>query len=114
MAFIVDLLHIVACLGLIAVIMFQTTKSEGSGGALGWGTIGGKASASIHMPVGLERYLQPITFWLAVTFLVTSILTALPAARMGRMLTFIGPAYIILLVYGRQFAARLRKALGGE
>ncbi len=71
--------QIVAALALIALTAVTQTKSEQSGGSgMGWGTIGGKSSSSI---AGLEDQLTRITTYVAVGFLVVSILVAVVSVR---------------------------------
>jgi len=116
LAVIIDILHIIACVGLIVVIMLQVTKSEGSSGGagLGWGTIGGKSSASVNIPVGVERILQPLTTWLALTFLVTACLKAVPAPKLAGATSIIGPLYFAAMIWGRKAMDGLRRAFGEE
>ena len=119
MTTVIDILHILACVGLIVIIMMQVTKSEGSMGSsgLGWGTIGGKTSASVNVPVGVERILQPLTTWLALTFMVTACLNAMPRipeARYNSAVSVIGGLYIVSLIWGRKAADWLRRAFGEE
>jgi preprotein translocase subunit SecG len=74
MLFALQILQIVAALGLIVLTAITTTKSEQSGGSgLGFGTIGGKSSSSI---AGLEDQLGRLTTYVAVSFLVVSVLVA--------------------------------------
>jgi preprotein translocase subunit SecG len=42
---------------------------------MGWGTIGGQASSSVHK-FGLDAQLTRITTWIAVIFFVVSVLSA--------------------------------------
>ena len=112
----VDILHVIACIGLITVIMLQVTKSEGSSGAagLGWGTIGGKSSASVNVPVGLERILQPLTTWLALTFFATACLNALPNEKFHQALWIVAPLYVAAMIWGGKMLQWMRRALGEE
>ncbi|PIX45235.1 MAG: preprotein translocase subunit SecG [Armatimonadetes bacterium CG_4_8_14_3_um_filter_58_9] len=114
MAILIEWIHSVSCIGLVAVIMFQTTKSEGGTGSMGWGTIGGKASSSLDVAVGIDRILKPLTFWLAVTFLVTAILNGAGEKTLGPMLAFVGPVYIVAMIWGRQALTWVKKAFGAE
>ena len=66
-------LQILAAAALIALTAVTQTKSEQGGGAMGWGTLGGKSSSSI---AGLEDQLARITTYSAVAFLVASMLVA--------------------------------------
>jgi preprotein translocase subunit SecG len=56
--------------GLIIAVVSQTTKHEGLGG-----TIGGSSSASFRGRPGMEDQIQRITMYLAIAFMVTSILS---------------------------------------
>lgn len=119
MPLVIDILHIVACVGLIVIIMMQVTKSEGSMGTagLGWGTIGGKTTAAMNVPVGVERILQPLTTWLAITFMVTACLNAIPKvpeARYNSAVSIIGGLWIVALIWGRKASDWLRRAFGEE
>ncbi len=74
-----QVVQILAALGLIALTAVTTTKSEQSGGSgLGFGTIGGKSSSSI---AGLEEQLGRITTYVAVIFLAASMLVAVLSVR---------------------------------
>jgi preprotein translocase subunit SecG len=74
-----QIVQILTALGLIALTAVTTTKSEQSGGSgLGFGTIGGKSSSSI---AGLEDQLGRITMYVAVIFLVVSMLVAVASLR---------------------------------
>jgi len=71
--------QILMALGLILLTAVTTTKSEQSGGSgMGWGTIGGKSSSSI---AGLEDQLGRITTYVAVAFLIVSMVVAVLGAR---------------------------------
>jgi preprotein translocase subunit SecG len=79
MLIVFNVLQIVAALILIALTAVTQTKSEqGGGGGMGWGTIGGKSSSSI---AGLEDQLSRITTYVAVGFLVVSVLVAALSIR---------------------------------
>ena len=79
MGTVLQVIQVVAALGLIVLTAVTTTKSEGSGGGgMGWGTIGGKSSSSI---AGLEDQLGRITTYVAAAFLILSILVAVVGAR---------------------------------
>jgi len=66
------ILQTLAALGLIGVVMSQTTKSEGLSG-----TIGGKVSASWRGKPGLEEKLDQFTKILAWAFMIISALVYL-------------------------------------
>lgn len=60
-------IQIVVSLALFAVVMTQTTKSEGL-----TGTIGGKSESNFRGKPGTEEKLQEITKWTAIAFLISS------------------------------------------
>jgi protein translocase SecG subunit len=64
-------LQTITALALIVIVMSQTTKHEGLGGA-----IGGKAQSSFRGKAGLEENLQRFTMYIAVTFFIISIFAA--------------------------------------
>lgn len=68
---IVIAIQVIAAVLLILIIAIQTTKSEQGGSGMGWGTIGGQASTSVHK-FGLDAQLTRVTTWIAVTFFVLS------------------------------------------
>ena len=79
MGIVLEVIQVVAAVGLIVLTAVTTTKTEGSGGGgMGWGTIGGKTSSSI---AGLEDQLSRITTYVAASFLVLSVLVAVIGAR---------------------------------
>lgn len=74
-------IQIISAVLLMLIIAIQTTKSEQSGSGMGWGTIGGQASSSVHK-FGLDAQLTRITTWTAITFFVVSIIQAWVHARL--------------------------------
>ncbi|HUU54109.1 MAG TPA: preprotein translocase subunit SecG [Armatimonadota bacterium] len=68
------IVQILTAATLIALTAVTQTKSEQSGGGMGWGTLGGKSSSSI---AGLEDQLARITTYAAAAFLVASMLVAI-------------------------------------
>lgn len=68
-------IQIISALLLVVIIAIQTTKSEQGGSGMGWGTIGGQASTSVHK-FGLDAQLTRVTTIIAVTFFVVSFLSA--------------------------------------
>jgi protein translocase SecG subunit len=75
---VVTIFQILAALALIALTATTQTKSEQGGGGMGWGTLGGKSSSSI---AGLEDQLTRITTYVAVAFLVVSMIVGVMSAR---------------------------------
>ena len=63
--------QMLAAVGMVIVILMQTTKSEGL-----TGTIGGKASTTFRGTPGSDEKLGNYTRWTAITFFVASILVA--------------------------------------
>lgn len=78
MATFLVVLQMLAAVAMITAILLQTTKSEQSSGTtgMGWGVIGGKSTASIRTRWGVEQHLDRITTWIAVAFLVFSLLAS--------------------------------------
>ncbi len=60
-------IQLIAAVGLIAIVMSQSTKSEGL-----TGTIGGKAESAFRGKPGSEERLAEVTKWSAIAFMVTS------------------------------------------
>jgi len=71
MSYVVNALHVLTCLAIIAAVLMQTSKSEGLSG-----TLGGKSSSDFAGKVGLEKQLDVITQYVAVAFLAMSFLAA--------------------------------------
>jgi protein translocase SecG subunit len=70
--------QMLTAIALIVCILLQTTKSEQSSGTtgMGWGVIGGKSSAAFRTRWGIEEHLNRITTYVAVAFMVISMLAA--------------------------------------
>ncbi len=80
MSTVLQVIQVVAALGLILLTAVTTTKSEQSGsGGMGWGMIGGKSSSAI---AGLEDQLTRISTYVAAGFLALSIIVAILGQRM--------------------------------
>lgn len=75
------IIQVLAAIALILIIAVQTTKSEQSGAGMGWGTIGGQASSSVHK-FGLDAQITRVTTWIAITFFVLSFLGAILEAHL--------------------------------
>lgn len=69
----------IAAVAMITMILIQTTKSEQSSGSagMGWGVIGGKSTSSIRTHWGVEEHLGRITTWVAIAFLLFSVLASM-------------------------------------
>ncbi len=61
--------HVLICLGLIIVVLLQSSKGEGLAGAFG----GGGLSGAVFGGRGAATFLSKATSVLAVSFMVTSI-----------------------------------------
>ncbi len=66
---ILQLIYFVICLGLIAAVMSQTTKSEGLTGMMG-----GATQSIFRGKKSFEEKIHTITTWLAGTFIIGSFL----------------------------------------
>lgn len=75
------ILQIVAALTLVVLLAIQTDKTEQSGGVMGLGAAGGRTSSGVELAVGKERILKPLTVWVAVGFLCSSMFNAIPADK---------------------------------
>lgn len=64
---ILTVLHVLLCMGLIAIILLQSGKSAGLSGA-----IAGGAETFFGKKKGLDEFLGKITVYVAVAFAVTS------------------------------------------
>lgn len=75
--------QMLASIALIICILLQTTKSERSSGTtgMGWGVIGGKSSAAFRTRWGIEEHLNRITSYVAVAFMLISLLAAIVRLR---------------------------------
>lgn len=70
--------QILSALILIALVMLQTTKSEGL-----TGTIGGKASSTFRGKPGMDEKLSGLTKWSAIGFMVASAIVYIMSPRTG-------------------------------
>lgn len=107
LTFVVSFLHVLSCLGLIVITLLTVTKSETTGGMMG--TLGGKMSSAMNLPVGIDRFLQPLTLIFATGFMVTAVLHA-----MGKNMTWIHflvgmGLYVGILRYGKQLVEWYRE-----
>jgi protein translocase SecG subunit len=83
MAVVFGVIQVVASAALIALILMQTTKSEQSSGqtGMGWGVIGGKSQSAFRTRWGVEQHMERITTYVAVAFLLISLLAAIATLR---------------------------------
>jgi len=66
---VLTIIHVILCLGLIAVILLQSGRSAGLSGA-----IAGGAETFFGKKKGLDEFLGKITVFVAVAFAVTSLI----------------------------------------
>jgi protein translocase SecG subunit len=104
------IIQIVTALALVVLMAIQTDKAEqGGGGVMGLGAAGGRSSGNINLPVGAERILKPLTTWIAIGFLCSSLLNAIPGGPTVAAFLFVLVFYILAMTIG----AKLWKALSG-
>jgi len=88
-------IHILVCLALVFVVLLQS----GRGGGLA-GVFGGGAAQTLFGGRGAATFLSKATAWLAIAFMVMSILLAVLSSRRG------GPADGLLQRRARERAAQ--------
>ena len=94
------ILQIVTTVTLIVLMAIQTDKAEqGGGGVMGLGAASGRSSGNINMSVGAERILKPLTVWMAVGFLFSSLLNALPTKTWIHLVVAI-VIYVLIMTFG--------------
>lgn len=71
LAILVKFIHLVVCLALIVIVLFQADKGEGLAGAFGGG-----ASATLFGERGAETQISKMTTYLAIIFMITSLIIA--------------------------------------
>ena len=93
-------LQIIITIGLVVLLAIQTDKAE-QGGVMGLGAAGGRSASDIDVAVGPERILKPLTKWLAIGFLFTSALSAVPE-RSITIIHFVVALviYLVIMLYG--------------
>jgi protein translocase SecG subunit len=96
----ITVIQIITALVLIVLLAVQTDKADQSGGGvMGLGAAGGRTSSNIDLPVGAERILKPLTVWVAMGFLASSVLNAIPQPT---WVHFIGvlAVYLLAMIFG--------------
>ena len=88
-------IHILVCLALVFVVLLQS----GRGGGLA-GVFGGGAAQTLFGGRGAATFLSKATAWLAIAFMLMSILLAVLSSRRG------GPAEGLLQRRARERAAQ--------
>lgn len=72
LAGLVQLIHIVVCVGLIVIVLLQADKGEGLAGAFGGG-----ASSTVFGERGGGGFMSRLTTSMAIVFMITSLVLAL-------------------------------------
>ncbi len=96
----VSILQIVTALALVILLAVQTSKAE-QGGVMGLGAAGGRGAGEIDMLVGAERILKPLTRWMAVGFLASSMLSAIERVTIVHFLVVL-VLYIVAMLFGNR------------
>ena len=108
------LLQIVTTVALVVLMAVQTDKTEqGGGGVMGLGAAGGRSSGSINMPVGAERILKPLTVWVAVGFLFSSVLNAMKDKQWYHVVGAV-VVYILVMRFGGMLWKLVTGAMGNR
>ena len=79
LAIIVKIVHLLVCVGLIVIVLFQADKGEGLAGAFGGG-----ASSTVFGERGSGGFMSKLTTALAVVFMITSLVIAVNGAKWDR------------------------------
>jgi protein translocase SecG subunit len=77
--YIVRFLQFLISIGLIAIVISQTHNAEGLGTAVG----GASQGSSFRGRAGHEEIINKYTAWLAVAFMVISVISFILAERVG-------------------------------
>ena len=72
-------IHVIVCISLILVVLLQSGRGGGLAGAFG----GGGGSQTFFGGRGAATFLSKATAWLAIGFMVMSILLAVLSSRVG-------------------------------
>jgi protein translocase SecG subunit len=107
------IIQIVTAVALIALLAVQTDKTEqGGGGVMGLGAAGGRTAGNVSMAVGAERILKPLTIWMAIGFLFSSFLNAIPDDKLTviHVLGSIVLYLIVMTIGSRLWAVATRSA----
>ncbi len=76
LAGLIQLIHIVVCVGLIVIVLLQADKGEGLAGAFGGG-----ASSTVFGERGGGGFMSKLTTGMAIVFMVTSLIIAVYVPR---------------------------------
>jgi len=107
MQIVVFILQVVAAIILVALLAIQTNKTEQSGGVMGIGGAGGRSTGGVELAVGAERILKPLTTWIAIGFLISSLLHARPkeSKTVVNFAIFLAAYLFVMLVGGKLWKA---------
>jgi protein translocase SecG subunit len=97
---VVFIIQVVAALVLVALLAVQTDKTEQSGGVMGIGGAGGRATGGVELAVGAERILKPLTTWIAVGFLFSSMMNAMPGGPTPTSFAVFVAIYLFVMFVG--------------
>ena len=96
----ITIVQVITALALIVLLAVQTDKAEqGGGGVMGLGATGGRTSSNIDLPVGVERILKPLTAWVAIGFLASSILNAISGVTFVHVIIVL-VVYVLAMIFG--------------
>jgi protein translocase SecG subunit len=96
----ITVIQVITALLLVVLLAVQTDKADQSGGGvMGLGAAGGRTSSNIDMPVGAERILKPLTVWVAMGFLASSVLNAIPAPTWIHFVAVLA-IYLLAMIFG--------------
>ena len=96
----VFIIQVIAALILVALLAIQTDKTEQSGGVMGIGGAGGRATGGVELAVGAERILKPLTTWIAVGFLFSSMMNAMPGGPTPTTFAIFAAVYLFVMLIG--------------
>lgn len=103
---VVFIIQVIAALVLVALLAVQTDKTEQSGGVMGIGGAGGRMTDGVELAVGAERILRPLTAWVAVGFLFSSAMNAMPGGPTPiSFVIFLAVYLFVMLVGGKLWKA---------
>ena len=87
LAGLIQLIHIVVCVGLIIIVLLQADKGEGLAGAFGGG-----ASSTVFGERGAGGFMSKLTTSMAVVFMVTSLIISIYVPRLEKSAANSSPA----------------------
>jgi len=113
MSMLIFVVQMVLAIALVVLMAVQTDKAQqGGGGVMGLGAASGRTSGNIDMAVGAERILKPLTKWVAIGFLASCILNAIPADKLNpyHVLAVVG-IYLVLMLFGNRVWSAITRSL---